>query len=516
MINRSYKSLTKSYIVACLSAIVLLFSVLFIGGCVESKAVEIIERADVITIDDMKTFGDLERETVLFPHDLHTDALAKEGKSCETCHTKNDKDKYIPLFNRTGTTDYETVFDQYHTGCIDCHKERDPENSGPVVCGDCHRRQPVYQSSWSEIGFNKSLHFRHAEANMEKCEHCHHVYDENSKQLVYAKNQESSCRDCHKQEKIDNKIPLEQAAHYQCFGCHLVNDDSGPTTCAGCHDAVAQTNFKVVENPKRLFREQPDKLFLTVGENEITDSKMSTVPFWHISHEEYLDDCRTCHHETMKACKECHLLIPTDEAVTQVTIQQAMHDVNSKHSCIGCHDEEKSRSECAGCHSMMEQGKLSEQSCTICHSGPKPDAAVRMTTSKMKKQNPVKISKLTFRAKDIPDTVFIGTLSDKYEPAVFPHKKIIDVLAKHVKDSKIAEYFHGSEDVLCQGCHHHSPAGEIPPLCESCHNQPFNESDIHKPGLYGAFHRQCIGCHQEMNITEPSDCVGCHAQKTGN
>lgn len=489
----------------------------FLTGCGESEAVETVERADIIVIDDMKQFGRLERPAVLFPHDMHTEALAAEGKSCEACHVKQDNGKYAPFYKRTSNDDYEAVMNIFHDGCIECHKSSPADKTGPVTCGECHRQNPGFISTWTEIGFDKSLHFRHAESNLEQCEHCHHVYDETQQRLVYKENEEQSCRNCHKEEKIDNTISLERAAHYKCFACHLDNPDTGPTTCAGCHDKEMQKKIKVVENPARLFRNQPDFTYVSPNDDELSHAKLPVVPFSHIDHEQYLDNCRSCHHGSMKACNECHLLDPGEEAVTRVTLQQAMHDMQSKHSCAGCHAENKSQQECAGCHSLMAQGTLTDHACTICHTGPKPEELANMSSAAKKRRPSEKgMDDLTFRMKDIPDTVRIDRLSEKYEAAVLPHKKIIQTLMNDIADSKVASHFHGQEDVVCTGCHHHSPVGQSPPLCESCHTQPFNENDLHKPGLFGAFHRQCLGCHQAMNITEPSDCVGCHAKKAGS
>ena len=42
-------------------------------------------RADVITIDTLKGFGDLERPEVVFLHDLHTDALCS-SRSWQPLH----------------------------------------------------------------------------------------------------------------------------------------------------------------------------------------------------------------------------------------------------------------------------------------------------------------------------------------------------------------------------------------------------------------------------------------------
>jgi hypothetical protein len=43
-------------------------------------------RADIITIDYLKTFGKLERPAVIFFHDSHTASLEKKNKDCQTCH----------------------------------------------------------------------------------------------------------------------------------------------------------------------------------------------------------------------------------------------------------------------------------------------------------------------------------------------------------------------------------------------------------------------------------------------
>ena len=197
-----------------------------------------------------------------------------------------------------------------------------------------------------------------------------------------------------------------------------------------------------------------------------------------------------------------------------MTLEHAMHAINSEHSCIGCHETEKAELGCIGCHSQMQHGELSERACTVCHAGPSPTQvqAVEGRYRSLDQFRPsVSESRLSFNDADIPDSVTIGLLSEKYEPVQFPHRQVINRLMEHIGDSRIATYFHGDEDVVCQGCHHHSPIGVTPPLCESCHGEPFNETELHKPGLLGAYHRQCLGCHQTMEIEEPQDCEGCHA-----
>lgn len=494
-------------------------------GCSQGEAAKehTEPRCDVVVIDGMKAFGTLERPAVMFPHDAHTKVLQEHDKDCTTCHLKKDDGSLVQKFMRLADSTTQQMLELYHTNCLGCHKEilAAGEKAGPVACGDCHRRTPQYRSVREPFGFDKSLHYRHIKASDEKCERCHHVYNDTTKQLVYVKGTESSCRDCHRQQREDNRSSFREAAHAACVNCHWKiavtqpADSTGPYVCEGCHSKERQQAIAVIAKPPRLKRNQPDFVLLAAAEKERSASKLKTVPFSHIDHEEYLPTCRVCHHESLKRCTECHTLEGSQEG-KGVTLQQAMHEMVSDHSCIGCHDTKKFAVGCNGCHDFMEQGRLSEYACLTCHAGPEPERVekVRKQYTSLKPFRPKSsVARLSFAKKDIPDNVVIKTLAKKYEPAVMPHKKIIDSLRAIIKRSNLATYFHVREDIVCQGCHHHSPVGAKPPLCESCHGKPFNEADLFKPGLYGSFHRQCLGCHQSMKIEKPSDCVGCHAKK---
>jgi hypothetical protein len=164
----------------------------------------------------------------------------------------------------------------------------------------------------------------------------------------------------------------------------------------------------------------------------------------------------------------------------------------------------------------MEHGELSEHACMICHTGPQPEMLEKVR-DKYTSLDQFKLRRsedgIMFKEEDLPDSVVISILSEKYEPAVFPHQRVLNRLMKEIGSSRIAVHFHGHEDVVCQGCHHNSPRGIKPPLCESCHGEPFNEAYLLRPGLMGAYHQQCIGCHQAMKIKQPFDCTLCHAEK---
>lgn len=134
----------------------------------------------------------------------------------------------------------------------------------------------------------------------------------------------------------------------------------------------------------------------------------------------------------------------------------------------------------------------------------------------------------------------VNKYSDLYEPVRFMHSKHANVLGD------------------CSICHHRIPRGdgdrygepvsmtqlkerEIEPVsCALCHTDPFNPKDLGTPGLKGAYHRLCIGCHREseqiphnrgpviyssmvrgptvrtLDTRAPTDCLACHAKKVPN
>ena len=112
---------------------------------------------------------------------------------------------------------------------------------------------------------------------------------------------------------------------------------------------------------------------------------------------------------------------------------------------------------------------------------------------------------------DYPDKVSIDVLAKEYKPAELPHGKIVARLDAIVRESNLAKRFHGETDVLCAGCHHQSPVGTRPPQCRACHGSVDHPTQD-KPALKIAYHQQCIGCHQKMNITKALGCTDCHAE----
>lgn len=103
-----------------------------------------------------------------------------------------------------------------------------------------------------------------------------------------------------------------------------------------------------------------------------------------------------------------------------------------------------------------------------------------------------------FAAKHGPDVVILSALEGRFLPVPFDHEGHADM----------ADMTGG-----CAVCHHFTPEGEKHPACKTCHEVAPMREDIRKPGLKGAYHRQCMGCHREWS--GDTRCVLCHAPKTG-
>lgn len=483
-------------------------------------------RADVIAIDTMTTFGKLQRPIVYFPHDLHTNALKQQQKDCSVCHLA-EKDRLSLKFKRLTDGSAEMVMNTYHEQCISCHRRtaEDKMKSGPVTCGACHSEIPKYFSNRKPMGLDNSLHARHTKALENKCELCHHEYDAQAKKLIYVKEKEGTCRYCHQQTTQENRIAYPIAAHIACIDCHRKTEatgkKAGPVQCASCHDPSAQAKIEKLKEIPRLNRKQPDTVLLkTSKEATLQDAKLAFVPFDHKAHETYSDTCRVCHHKQMSNCIVCHTLGGTKDGKF-ITLEKAMHARNDAASCMGCHDLKKADIACAGCHTPMAQKRLSEALCIQCHQAdrrsldtqlqPIEDAVLAKSLLEARKPVPAVLNEQMM--KDVPEKIVIQALSDKYQPVDFPHRKIVITLLKNTGNSKLAGYFHQSTLTLCQGCHHNSPASVTPPKCQSCHSVQPRSDTISKPALMGAYHIQCMGCHQNMAMEHPMGCTECHKEK---
>lgn len=262
---------------------------------------------------------------------------------------------------------------------------------------------------------------------------------------------------------------------------------------------------------------QPDVVLIKAAANQLdtgVQNRMNLVPFDHKAHETYTSSCRGCHHDTFKGCNQCHTLAGTKQG-KGVTLEEAMHRMDSNMSCIGCHAKQMENKNCAGCHAFIGQPKEGAF-CLKCHMMPVPEKAKTPDDEKALAAAILKSRNLvtgTYPQADIPETVTIKMLSNEYEPVVLPHRKIVDALIHNIRDNKLAGYFHGQGGTICQGCHHHSPVSKTPPECGNCHAKTFDAKNPLRPGLEAAFHLKCMGCHQKMGIKKLSGCTDCHKKK---
>jgi hypothetical protein len=500
------------------------------------------KRADIITIDIGPEQSQNEMAGVTFLHGLHTSSLDQQ---CAVCH---DENKGRPNFSFT-PSDQPPSMEAYHDRCITCHvdKKAVKEPSGPMAdqCGVCHVRKPAVVSSSEKVKFDKSLHFVHvtsgdikgsAMGDQDNCSACHHQYDEPKKELVYKKGEEESCAYCHDTGDTvlangDRVRNIRQASHQSCVACHQEikarKGSAGPVLCAGCHDDREQAQMASARLKKnapipRLKRNQPDQVLLTPWEKEMKDPSpfMPAVAFDHKGHEAQTQSCQSCHHDTLKKCSECHTPDGEEKKGGFVSLYNAMHTTQAGQSCMGCHKEFTAAPECAGCHARMPTvAKQDPATCAACHNVPPDQYRQAQDLSRVAAEAVAARSQgyTKVMADKIPETVVIEDLSKEYEPSRFPHGKVVRAILERTDDSSLARTFHRNQAGLCLGCHHNSPNSLEPPKCGSCHdkNGPVSGSDFAKPGLKGAFHGQCITCHQKMKVTQvlANDCVKCHELK---
>jgi hypothetical protein len=97
-----------------------------------------------------------------------------------------------------------------------------------------------------------------------------------------------------------------------------------------------------------------------------------------------------------------------------------------------------------------------------------------------------------------PATVVLKELANRYKPVTFAHKL-------HAKMAGMGDG--------CASCHHHDEDGRIQ-ACKACHAPDGQSEDLRKPGLKGAYHRQCVACHREWSHSDA--CGFCHLRANGD
>lgn len=533
------------YVIALCYLILIIYglrSVYTVEATLHIKEPSAIKPENKIAIAHTEIFGKIERPQVIFNHKKHEEAFKKEG--CNTCHPADEFDRLSFDFpKKVSKKDKTSVMNAYHDECIGCHKKRSSENkkAGPVVCADCHKKELASTKiSYPIFEFNFQYHDKHVKKLKEKigkddCSLCHHTYDieeeDETLALVYEEGTEESCYYCHDLEKkrgpkltaitrvaAKKGLDVRRSSHLQCLNCHLKyekeleskkekkkDEKAGPTECSKCHTGKYKTIAELEKVP-RPDRGQKEKPFIN-----IENAKMKGVAFDHKSHEKTHKTCRSCHHETLNACDTCHSLTGKSEG-NGINIANAYHHVFSEHSCAGCHNTKKSVKDCAGCHFSIRPMDLEtmgpkKESCSRCHTGKKEGLPA-----------PQKLSIAGLDKEKVKKEVEIKILEKEYELAKFPHRKIIEKLVKISNDSKMGTYFHAKTQTICEGCHHQSRVEaeakkDTPPYCRNCHSIAYDPEKLNKTRLLSVYHRQCRGCHEQMELEKGRKCADCHKEK---
>lgn len=108
---------------------------------------------DTYVLEYTEVFGKGSRAPVPFPHQGHVDALGEEG--CGACHHVYDEDsgkleyvegEYASCAECHGAAKQGStpaLREALHGNCTGCHRKmiRKHETTGPVTCGECHKKK---------------------------------------------------------------------------------------------------------------------------------------------------------------------------------------------------------------------------------------------------------------------------------------------------------------------------------------------------------------------------------------
>ena len=99
-------------------------------------------------------FGNLRRPSVVYPHNVHEEALADED--CMTCHHDQDENTGELIYTEGEEQgcqechvdrkegDKPALREAFHGSCTICHRnmiKKKEQKSGPTTCGGCHQKK---------------------------------------------------------------------------------------------------------------------------------------------------------------------------------------------------------------------------------------------------------------------------------------------------------------------------------------------------------------------------------------
>ncbi len=466
--------------------------------------------APAVTLANGGMFQNLERPPVVVDHDRHTAALKPLGEDCGACHHFLDE-ATRGLTWEEGTEQAcsechgenrprggPNLMDAFHDTCVACHTTFRAEGltAGPVTCGRCHVKGTPNLPMPAPAGFEHALHMTVME---EGCDLCHHVYDEETNATRYVKGPEGNCRACHVRtpgEALPGLViaapagvevrSAKRAVHNLCLTCHrdraAKGVKAGPVSCLGCHGREAAP-LVTPTSPRfpAMARKDPEQVAILSPR-----SIMPAVPFPHKTHREKVDNCKACHHlhlgpvmrydanypRAQGVCDQCHQVTEAPALLGGMTPDELYHDEAVPSSCIGCHVSRGA--EC--------KGPREPAPCTACHKGGIEEEGAEAA------RRPLTLDD------DPLEFYIIDRMSKKYEAVYFPHEAHSQLIAD------------------CTVCHHYSP-DDKGVRCDACHKPVLiDPENPRKPGIVGAYHQMCMGCHMSMGLG-PMGCTKCHLEK---
>lgn len=139
----------------------------------------------------------------------------------------------------------------------------------------------------------------------------------------------------------------------------------------------------------------------------------------------------------------------------------------------------------------QDQG-LDCKQCHVCAQPSKADPCLKQAAC------PRHVESTKLKADEGPDVVILDDLEDLYVPVRFQHRAHARMVAM---------------DGGCETCHHYTPPNSDHPSCRECHAAGAHTESLKQTGLKGAYHRQCLGCHNEWD--GETKCANCHEKKQG-
>lgn len=465
------------------------FAVMLALGAVFAWAVVIsagpgMDSRRVVRIGMPESLEHFTRPFALFDHEGH--AVAGGTAGCPECHgTGSDGIFKSKVVEYSQNDDPEKVTREYHEFCDRCHGK---ESEKPLDCDGCHDTAKLYRASqWTAPEITLAQHDKMIKYVNGDCAQCHHGYAK--EKIDGGERFEFLCRACHLSSATPGAQSMKQVAHTTCISCHIkaIKDvgRGGPTECAPCHPGAGAKMKYVVDMSEvpRLEAGQKDSVYL-----KVEGATMGGVTFNHKGHEEDVRSCRTCHHKSMQDCSNCHTLTEATGGGGMIT-PEAFMELNSPHSCIGCHERQKKKNRCSYCHSGMP-ARASDNSCAVCHAEENPEAAEKKILA-AEPDGSV--------PENLPDSFMVGEGATNFEPVFFPHGMIIKTLRADIGKSSLAGAFHEGHNVICQKCHHTSGESGTYDKCSSCHPLKASKAGKGKISMAEALNIMCVECHPDRH-----------------